>query len=74
MEKINKVLIEVLKVSEDQVVENLGMEDVNDWDSLTHMNLIVAIENDFEIELSGDDIAEMINFNAIREIVTKYTS
>jgi acyl carrier protein len=72
MDKINKILEEVLNVSAVEAQENLGMDDVSDWDSLTHMNLIVAIEDEFTIEISGDDIAEMISFDAIRTTVQKY--
>jgi len=73
MEKINQILVEVLNVSEAEALENLGMDDVSDWDSLTHMNLIVAIEDELNIEISGDDIAEMISFDAIRTTVAKYS-
>ena len=48
------------------------MNDISNWDSLTHMGLIVAIESELCIELSGDDIAEMITFDAIRTTVSKY--
>jgi len=72
MDKINEIIIETLKVSEEQVNQDLGMDDVANWDSLTHMNLIVAIEDQFGIELSGDDIAEMITFVSIKKIVAKY--
>jgi acyl carrier protein len=74
MQKLNQILIETLKISPEDVTLNLGMDDVRNWDSLTHMTLIVTIENDFGIELSGDDIAEMITFDKIREIVKKYTA
>ena len=73
MEKINQILVEVLNVSESEALENLGMDDVSDCDSLTHMNLIVAIEDELNIEISGDDIAEMISFDAIRTTVAKYS-
>jgi acyl carrier protein len=36
------------------------------------MNLIVSIEDEFKIELSGDEIAEMVTFNQIREIIQKH--
>ena len=61
MDKINEIIIETLKVSKEQTDLNLGMDDVANWDSLTHMNLIVSIEDEFGIEISGDDIAEMIS-------------
>ncbi len=71
-EKINQILSKTLKVPLEKTAEDLTMDDVGNWDSLTHMNLIVAIEDDLGIELSGDDIAEMISFNAIRTTVAKY--
>lgn len=71
-EKINAILIDVLKVQKEKTSEDLTMDDVINWDSLTHMNLIVAIEDEFEIEMSGDDIAEMISFSSIKKTVAKY--
>lgn len=72
MEKINKIIADTFKISPEKAVEDLGMSDIANWDSLTHMGLIVTIEDEFGIELSGDDIAEMITFNQIRAIVSKY--
>tara|TARA_B100000963_G_C22294374_1_gene522844 strand:- start:31 stop:255 length:225 start_codon:yes stop_codon:yes gene_type:complete len=71
-EKINNILVDILKVQKDITSEDLTMDDVNNWDSLTHMNLIVAIEDEFGIEISGDDIAEMISFSSIKKTVAKY--
>lgn len=72
MEKLNDILVTIFKISPEESVKNLGMNDVARWDSLTHMDLIVKIEDEFKIQLSGDDIADMITFDAIREIVGKY--
>ncbi len=74
MEKINEILIKIFKISSEEAIKNLGMSEVAKWDSLTHMDLIVSIEDEFNIQLSGDDIAEMITFDAIRSIVKKYIS
>jgi acyl carrier protein len=72
MDKVNEILIKTFKISTDEAVKNLSMNDVYRWDSITHMDLIVAIEDEYKIQLTGDDIAEMITFNAIREILKKY--
>jgi acyl carrier protein len=72
MEKVNEILAKTLKLSIEEVAKNLGMDDVSNWDSLSHMNLIVAIEDGYNIEISGDDIAEMTTFDSIRTIVAKY--
>ena len=72
MVKINKIIAENLKITFEQAAQNLAMQDINDWDSLSHMNLIVAIEDEFQIHLTGDEIAEMISFDRIREIVQNH--
>lgn len=72
MEKINSITAAALKIPSEKASENHTMKDIPTWDSLTHMGLIVSIESEFGIEISGDDIAEMISFDAIRQIVMKY--
>ena len=47
-EQINNILKSVLNVSDDDISKNLGIHDVDNWDSLTHMSLIVEIENNFK--------------------------
>ena len=72
MDKINQILANTFNFSKEEVLKNLGMNDVNNWDSLSHMNLIVSIEDEFKIELTGDDISEMITFDQIRDVIQKY--
>jgi len=72
MLRINEIISKTFKIPLEEVQENLEMKDVESWDSLSHMNLIVLIEEEFKIELSGDDIAEMVTFDAIRNILNKY--
>ena len=68
-DKINDIIKNILKVNNADVLKDLGIYDVDNWDSLTHMSLIVEIEDNFNIELSGDEISEMISFGKIREIL-----
>lgn len=74
MEKINEIIISTFKINSGESEKNLGMNDVATWDSLTHMDLIVKIEAELNIQLTGDDIADMITFDAIRNTVKKYIS
>lgn len=72
MEKLNQILSDNFKLSIEETSNNYGMKDINNWDSLSHMNLIVTIEDEFKIQLTGDEIAEMTTFDKIREIVQKH--
>ena len=46
-------------------------DNIETWDSLKHMNLIIALEEEFNIELHDDDIVEMLNYNLIISIIKK---
>lgn len=72
MDRINMILQRTFKLPLEKITENLSMEEVRDWDSLTHMDLILNIESEFNIMISGDDIAEMTTFDSIRSVVSKY--
>jgi len=70
--KIKKVIAEVLETNESLIDENASPETIERWDSLKHMNLIVALEEEFGIEFDDDDIIEMISFKNITRSIQKY--
>jgi acyl carrier protein len=72
MDEINSMLAKIFKIQASEAEKDLTMNEVPAWDSLTHMDLIATIENTFNIQLSGDDIADMLSFDAIRQTVNKY--
>ncbi len=68
-DRIKTVMSAVLDVSMDQINNNTSPENVEVWDSLRHMNLIVALEEEFELEFNDDDIVEMLNYGLIKNII-----
>lgn len=67
--KIEQLLAESLQVPADRIADDLTMEDVETWDSLRHMELIVAIEQGFGVELSFDEIVTMRSVGEIKRVV-----
>ena len=39
-------------------LENLNYQDIEEWDSVGHMNLMSLLEEEFEIEMDIDDIID----------------
>jgi acyl carrier protein len=65
-DRLRKLVAEVLRVSEEIVIDDMTLLNTETWDSFAHLELIVAIESEFEVSLSADDIAGMTSFGAIR--------
>jgi acyl carrier protein len=72
LQKLKKIMSGVFRVPEYMISDEANMIDLPGWDSLSHMNLIIEIEHQFEIQLSGDDIAEMQSIPKIVEILNRY--
>lgn len=72
-EKIKEIMSSVFEVQIDEITEETQMQDVNSWDSLMHMEMILEIETEFGLKLSPDDITKMTSFKDILNIIQKYT-
>ena len=53
-------------------VESLKYQDITEWDSVGHMGLVAALEDEFEIEMDVDDIIDMSSYKIGQEILGKY--
>jgi acyl carrier protein len=62
----------VFEIPIDKITNDSSQDTIESWDSLKHMNLIVSLEEEFEIELTDDEILEMINYKLIKEIIGSY--
>ena len=59
----------VLQIPPTAVTDDLAMKDVESWDSLKHMELILSVEKRFGIELSFDEIVAMKTVHEIRRVL-----
>lgn len=73
LEKLNKVLCDVfdLKKTED-INDDLGPDEIENWDSLGHVELITSLEEVFDISLDVVDISRMYTIGGIKKIIKKY--
>lgn len=68
-ERIQRVMAAVLGVAEESLNENTSAYSIANWDSLRHMNLIVALEEEFGVRFGDDDIPVMTNFKLLRHMI-----
>jgi len=70
MEKILKeIMSDLFEVSLKDINDSSSNETIEKWTSVAHLNLIVAIEEKFGIEIAADEIGEMLSFRKIKEII-----
>lgn len=65
-QRLEKVIRGVFPIEDDVINENWTSEDIPDWDSVGHLNLIMEIEKEFHVKF---EIEEMFEVEKLGDIV-----
>ena len=66
--KIIDIISSVSKLTNQELIEKKEVEKL--WESITHVEIVVALEEEFDIMFEQDEIAQMITVSKIIEIVS----
>ena len=70
--EVKEILAKVLEIDIATIFDNATQKDIAKWDSLQHLNLIVEIEDKYDISIDPEDISEMLSIVKIVETIKKY--
>jgi len=69
----NKIIDSVWSIKNtNEIEDSFGPDEIKDWDSLSHIELVVALEEEFEISLAVQDVSRMYTIGDIKKILEKY--
>lgn len=68
-DRLNNVFRDVFDDDSITVNEETTAEDIEDWDSLEHINLVAAVEKEFGIKFSMGQIVSMKNVGEMIDII-----
>ena len=68
LKRINDILKDIFDDNTIVITCDTTANDIPEWDSLNHINIISSIENEFGVEFSME---EVINFKNVGDIVEK---
>ena len=69
LNKLEEILREILEVDHLQITETTVADDVQDWDSINHVRLLVAIEEEFGFQFSTEDVGGIKNVGRLLDLV-----
>lgn len=67
--KLYNVLKDSFNVNESEMGDEVKIASFGEWDSMTHMFFITKLEEAYEIELTGNEIADMDSIADIKKII-----
>lgn len=68
-EKLDEIFQDTFDDEEIHVTPETTADDIEDWDSLEHINLVVAIEEEFGIKFKMNEVTSMKNVGEMVDII-----
>ena len=66
-DRIRDVLSAVFRLAPAAIGEDLSSDSLEAWDSLKHMQVVVALEQEFGVEFEDEEIPRLLSFRGIRD-------
>jgi acyl carrier protein len=70
-DRVRHILGVVLEMPEQQISESLSAEDTSNWDSIRHLNLVMALEEAFAVSFSSDELGRLTSYRAIADALAQ---
>lgn len=71
-QKLKEVLSRIFNVSLDTITEDASPDTIENWDSLRHMNLVLALEEEFGVEFTDDQVVEILSYKLIKIVLKEH--
>jgi len=72
LQRLREAFRTSLDLPADAPVDELQYQDNEKWDSLAHMSLVAALEDEFSVMIDTDDVINMSSFTEAVNILGKY--
>lgn len=68
-EAVADVVARALKLPRERIADDLEYGTVQQWDSLSHVELMLRLEEEFGLEIAEDTMVELTSVAAIKDFV-----
>jgi acyl carrier protein len=73
-DKIKKIMSTVLEIEFDRISDSDDTKSIDNWDSINHMNLIVTLEEEFNVIFDDEEIVQITSLKSIEDTLAKKVS
>ena len=67
--RIKEIMINVFELNKELIDVEFSQDNIDSWDSLNHLDLIVALEEEFDVVFPIEDIGNLVSYKLIRLII-----
>ncbi len=67
--KIKQVMSAVFEVPFESIADDASSDIIENWDSLRHLNLILALEEEFGVSIPDEEVGNLVNYKLIELVI-----
>ena len=68
-DRIKSTMSIVFGVTLEDITEESSADNIENWDSLRHLNLILGLEEEFEVSIPDEEVGNLVNFKLIELVI-----
>jgi len=68
-DRIKQIMSDVLDLDPRAIDGDTAMDTIESWDSLTHINLCLSLEQDFQVSFTVAEMEAMLSYEDIRRVL-----
>ena len=73
-EKVREIMSVIFEIDVEQINNQTSTETIDSWDSMNQINLITALEEEFNIRFSDDELTNLISYELIMKALEYHQS
>jgi acyl carrier protein len=66
---IKQVMSAVFEIPVESISDDASSDNIDNWDSLRHLNLILALEEEFGVSIPDEEVGNMVNYKLIELVI-----
>ena len=68
-EKLKQIIANVFEVEMELINNDSSQDSIENWDSIHQLNLVFAIEESFDVQLTDEDAVQLLSYQLIKVIL-----
>lgn len=73
-DRLKKTILNVLHLEEFEIQDDTRADEVPGWDSLNHINVILAVENEYKVRFKNIEVLKLKNIGDLQKLVDSKTN
>jgi len=71
-DRLTRIFSDVFDIDAALITPDASPDTIDDWDSLSHINMVLAIEGEFGIKFTMTEVAQLTRYDKIMALITEH--